>query len=234
VPLRPVELFYLVAGGGLLLGLLLAAATGSIALAVLAPVFTATLTHAFLVHRAARRLRAFDDQLPEFLTELSSALRVGHSLVQALRTVADDARPPIGKEVGRVLAEMSLGRPLEVALTDMSRRIPSKELDFFLTAVTIQRQVGGSLAGLFEIVAETVRQRHQFQRKLKSLIAMGKLSAWVIAAIPFGLALLLSARDHAYLAPLFRTPTGHLMLAAGVSMLALGALWLKKIVSIEG
>src|SRR5207248_8267831 len=103
---------------------LLALATGSPAGLLWAQLLVGFCALAFLKLHAARRLRAFDEQLPEFLTEVSSALRAGHSLVQALRAVVDDARPPIGKEFSRVLAEARLGRPLELALADMTRRLP--------------------------------------------------------------------------------------------------------------
>jgi tight adherence protein B len=234
VPLRPVEAFYAVTGSGLVLGLVLALASGSPAGLLLGLLLVGLCALAVLRLRAARRLRAFDEQLPEFLTEVASALRAGHSFVQALRAVADDARPPIGKEFGRVLAEARLGRPVELALADMTRRMPSPELEFVLTAITIQRQVGGSLAALFETVVETVQRRHQFRRKLRSLTAMGRASAWVVGIMPFAMAAFQTALNRSYMSPLLHTSIGHKLIVLGIVLMAVGALVLKKIVTIKG
>ncbi len=96
--------------------------------------------------------------------------------------------PPASKEFKRVLTETSLGRPMDDALAEMAERVGSKNLSFVVTAVTIQRQVGGSLAGIFDMVADTVRNRQQFARKIRSLTAMGKMSAYVLLGLPFFIA----------------------------------------------
>jgi len=116
----------------------------------------------------------------------------------------------------------------------MSTRVDSKNFEFAITAVTIQRQVGGSLAGLFDMVADTVRQRQQFTRKIRSLTAMGRMSAYVLVGLPFFIAGAISLLNGAYLSPLFHTSTGHLLLFMGVTMIAIGSLILKKIVSFRG
>jgi tight adherence protein B len=116
----------------------------------------------------------------------------------------------------------------------MGERIGSKNLSFVLNAVTIQRQIGGSLAGLFDMVAETVRQRQQFARKIRGLTAMGRMSAYVLGGLPFCVALLIDLISPAYMAPLWHTTTGHELVATGLVMLAFGSLILKKIVSFKG
>jgi tight adherence protein B len=123
---------------------------------------------------------------------------------------------------------------MDQALGDMAERIGSKNLSFVLTAVTIQRQIGGSLAGLFDMVADTVRQRQQFARKIRGLTAMGRMSAYVLAALPFLIALVISVLNPTYMTPLWGTPTGHQLIAVGLVMLATGSLILKKIVSFKG
>jgi tight adherence protein B len=234
VRMRAVELVWLVGGGGLAAGILLALASGSLLAVVWAPLLAAAVAYAYLALRAARRLRSFDAQLPDLLGELAASLRAGHSLSQGLQVVADDAAEPARAELQRVLAETRLGRPLEEALDEMATRLPSAELRYVLSAVAVQRQVGGSLASLFDLVAETVQQRQRFERKVRSLTASGRLSAAVLIAMPFALALLLSAINHAYLSPLFQTSTGRVLVVGGLVLMGVGAIVLKRIVSIKG
>ena len=123
----------------------------------------------FVKFKANARLKAFDNQLADILITISASLKAGHSFRHALQSVVDEGAQPSAKEFSRVLTETQLGRPMDQALTDLAERVGSKNLTFVITAVTIQRQVGGSLAGLFDMVAETVRQRQQFTRKVRGL-----------------------------------------------------------------
>jgi tight adherence protein B len=123
---------------------------------------------------------------------------------------------------------------MDHALADMAERIGSKNLSFVLTAVTIQRQIGGSLAGLFDVVAETVRQRQQFARKIRGLTAMGRMSGYVLGALPFLIALAVTVINPGYMSVLWNTTTGHQLVGAGLGMLAVGSAMLKKIVSFRG
>jgi len=120
------------------------------------------------------------------------------------------------------------------ALADMGERLGSKHLAFVLTAVTIQRQIGGSLAGLFDMVADTVRQRQQFARKIRSLTAMGRMSAYVLGGLPFAVAVLISLINPSYMEPPWHSSRGHQMVGAGLVMLGIGGAFLKKIVSFKG
>ena len=122
---------------------------------------------------------------------------------------------------------------MDQALGDMSERVGSKNLSFVITAVTIQRQVGGSLAGLFDMVADTVRQRQQFARKVRGLTAMGRMSAYVLIGLPFFIALAVSVINPTYLSPLFHTSTGHLLLVVGSVAMCLGSVILNKMVSFK-
>src|SRR6185437_10457999 len=123
--------------------------------------------------------------------------------------------------------------PMEEALTDTAERIGSKNFAFVITAVTIQRQVGGSLAGLFDMVADTVRQRQQFQRKIRSLTAMGRMSAYVLIGLPFFMAAALTAMNPGYMSPLYHSSTGHKLVVAALVMMGIGSLLLKRIVAIK-
>jgi tight adherence protein B len=233
-PLDPVPLFGAVAGAELLLALL-ALAVGLPALVVLLLLVAGALgTRSWLTLRVSRRRTAFEEQLPELLMSLGSALRAGHGLTQALQSVAADVPQPVSGELNRVLAEARLGRSLDDALTDLGARIDSRELDFVLDAIIVQRQVGGSLAGIFELVGDAVRQRQQFAMRLRSLTAMGRTSAMVLLALPVVLGAALSLMQHAYLKPLVTLPAGRVMLVVSFLLLGIGCLWLRRIVAYKG
>ena len=133
-----------------------------------------------------------------------------------------------------MLTETQLGKPMDNALGDMAGRVGSENLTFVVTAVTIQRQIGGSLAGLFDMVADTVRQRQQFARKVKSLTAMGRMSAYVLVGLPFFMAGIVTLMNPSYMNPLYHTGLGHAMVIGTLVMMTLGSLMLKKIVSFKG
>jgi len=194
----------------------------------------AALPFGYLKVKISRRLKAFENQLPDILLTLAASLKAGHSFKQGLQTVVDEGQPPASKEFSRVLAETQLGRPMDDALANMAHRVASKNLRFVLNAVTIQSQVGGSLAGLFDMVAETVRQRQQFARKIKGLTAMGRASAYVLVALPFVLALVITLINPEFMSPLYHTSTGQMLIFMALGLMTLGSLVLKKIVSFKG
>ena len=233
-PLRAAEFFYTVAGAGLLLGIL-AALIGASPLVILVAMVVGGSVPFFVVwKRMRRRLGAFETQLPDMLITIAASLKAGHSFKQGLQAVVDEGQAPASVEFKRVLTETGLGRPMDDALADMVDRVSSENFEFAITAVTIQRQVGGSLANLFDLVADTVRQRQQFARKIRSLTAMGRMSAYTLIGLPFFLILAISLLNSSYLDPLFHTSTGHMLIGMGLVMMAIGSLIIKKIVSFKG
>ena len=234
VPLRTVELVYGALGSGLLVGLIFAFAGAPTAITLFAMVFGGSIPILVVWFKARRRLRAIDDQLPDLLVTLAASLKAGHSFRQGIQAVVDEGQPPASKEFKRVLTETRLGRPMDDALVDMSERVGSKNLSFVVTAVTIQRQVGGSLAGIFDMVAEAVRSRQQFARKIRSLTAMGRASAYVLCGLPFFMLGMTTLLNREYMDPLYHTSTGHKLMIIGVVMMIVGSLMLKKIVSFKG
>jgi tight adherence protein B len=200
----------------------------------LAFVVGASIPYVVVLQKARKRLNAFEDQLPDILVTMAASLKAGHSFRQGMQSVVDEGVDPAAREFKRVLTEARLGRPMDDALTEMALRIGSKNFEFVMSAVTIQRQVGGSLAGLFDMVADTVRQRQQFRRKIKGLTAMGRMSAYVLVGLPFvvGAAIYLINRE--YMEPLFYTSTGHKLILLVFVMMGIGSAILKKIVSFKG
>jgi tight adherence protein B len=188
----------------------------------------------YVKFKAGMRIKAFDNQLPDLLITIAASLKAGHSFRHALQAVVDEGAPPASKEFNRVLSETQLGRSMDQALDEMSERVGSKNLSFVITAVTIQRQVGGSLAGLFDMISETVRQRQQFARRIRGLTAMGRMSAYVLIGLPFFIAVAITALNPAYMDPLYHTKSGHELVIVGLLMMSFGTVVLRRIVAFKG
>jgi tight adherence protein B len=234
VPLRTVEFFWIVVGSVVGMGFF-AAIFGASAVMIVALMTVAGMVPFCVVWlKMRKRLRAFENQLPDLLITIAASLKAGHSFKQGLQAVVDEGHPPANAEVKRVLTETSLGRPMDDALAEMAERCGSKNFEFAITAVTIQRQVGGSLASLFDMVADTVRQRQQFARKIRALTAMGRMSAYTLIGIPFFLAGTITLLNSAYMHPLYHSHSGHVLIFVGLIMMAMGSAILKKIVSFRG
>jgi tight adherence protein B len=234
LPLRTVEFAWLLIGCSFVLAVLAAIISGG-ALAILGSFLVGGFVPYLVVWmKAKRRMRAFEDQLPDLLITMAASLKAGHSFKQGIQSVVDEGQDPAAKELRRVITDTQLGRPMEAALQETADRIGSKNFSFVITAVNIQRQVGGSLAGLFDMVADTVRDRQQFARKIRSLTAMGRMAAYVLVGLPFFIALAMTVLNPTYMDPLFHTHTGHMLIMGGLTMMAFGSLILKKIVSFKG
>jgi tight adherence protein B len=234
LPLRTVELVYAAVGSALTLSIILAIAGLGPIFIIIAMGVGGSIPILIVWWKARRRLNAIDDQLPDLLVTLAASLKAGHSFRQGIQAVVDEGQPPASKEFKRVLTETRLGRPMDHALADMAERVGSKNLTFVVTAVTIQRQVGGSLAGIFDMVADAVRNRQQFARKIKSLTAMGRMSAYVLVGVPFFMLASITLLNRQYMSPLYHTGTGQKLLMLGVVMITIGSLLLRKIVAFKG
>jgi tight adherence protein B len=234
VPIKTVEFFWIevvavvvVFFFTVVLGLSAPFMIGAIAVAGAAP-------FCFVWLKMRKRIRAFEDQLPDLLITIAASLKAGHSFKQGLQAVVDEGHPPANQELRRVLTETSLGRPMDDALAEMAERVGSKNFEFAITAVTIQRQVGGSLATLFDMVADTVRQRQQFARKIRALTAMGRMSAYTLIGIPFFIAGTVTLLNPGYMHPLYFSSSGRFLIVLALVMMSVGSLVLKKIVSFRG
>jgi tight adherence protein B len=234
VPLRPAEFLWATVGSAVIGGIVFAVAGAPVLLILFAMGGGGAVPYAFVAMRVRKRAKAFENQLADLLTTIAASLKAGHSFKHGLQAVVDEATPPASEELKRVLTEAGLGRPMDDALAEMAERVGSENFEFAITAVTIQRQVGGSLATLFDMVSETVRNRQQFARKVRSLTAMGRMSAYTLVAIPFFIAGMVSLTNRSYMTPLFHTHVGHLLLFVGLTMMAIGSLILKKIVAFKG
>ena len=232
--LRPVEFVYasvLTAVGVAVLTTILGLSLG---IALLLGVAGLAVPALWMNRKAHRRLNAFDDQLADVLMTMSASLKVGQSFTHSLGAIVNDGMAPASEEFERVLYEAQLGRPMDDALEAMSHRIGSEDLQFVLMSVAIQREVGGSLAELFQSISDTVRERQNFRRKVHALTAMGRMSAYLLVALPFFVAFGLSVVSPGYMSPLIHTTAGRVLIVVMLVMMTLGAFVLKKIVSIKG
>ncbi len=180
-------------------------------------------------NRAAR----IEKQLPEALSLQASVLRAGQSLGRSLRVLAEETKAPLREELETMLGEVDFGRPLEEALERFSARIPSKDLDMWVTAMLVHRQTGGNLAGVIDSSALRVTQRLQLRSEVKAMTAQGRLSGLVVAVAPMAFFLLLSAGSREQMDFLFSTPLGLTILFAGMAMNGLGMLWIRQVLRIR-
>jgi len=230
--LRVGHLPYLAGLSALVFGVLVTAIGAGPVLAVLCMLLGLGVPLLVLRLAAVRRRKAFDRQLPDVLSTIASTLRAGHGLRPAIRAIADDGSPPASEEFSRVLGEERLGRPLDQALTGMCERIGSPDMEYVATAVNVQSQVGGSLAGLFDTLSETVRERQRHARKVHALTSMGRMSAMILISLPFGLVLIMSLINPTYMAPMFTTSVGHVLIGMCLVSMTIGSLILKRIVTV--
>lgn len=183
--------------------------------------------------KRGRRLRAFEEQFPEALDLISRALKAGHAFATGLKMVADEMDEPVGPEFRKTFDEQNFGLPLKDSLENLTVRIPVLDVRFFGTAVLIQRETGGNLAEILENLAHVVRERFKILRQVRVYTAHGRMTGYVLLALPafLSIALMFINPDHMNL--LFRERMGQQMLMATIVMQTCGFLWIKQIVKIE-
>lgn len=190
---------------------------------------------------ARRRLRAFEDQLSQTLNLWVNALRSGYSILQAMEAIATELPPPVSVEFERVVQEVRLGLSVPQALYNMLRRMPSEDLDLVITAVNIQREVGGNLAEVLDTISFTIRERVRIKGEIRTLTAQGRLSGWIISLLPMALAFILLTINAPYMSQLWiredpmvgPVPCGWIVIAVGLIMMAIGIYVIQRIVDIE-
>jgi tight adherence protein B len=229
VLLRPAEYGLAVAFGGLAAATWVAVLSGRWFLGVLVLLFAPFLGVGYLDRRIRKRRRAFEEQLPATLTMLASSLRSGHTLLRAFELHVQEGREPMASEFERVLAETRLGTPLVDALDNLAERIELRDLEYVVHAVRIQQTTGGKLADLLFTLADYMRARQEVRREVQVLTAEGRLSAYVLAGMPFLLAIYMSTTNPAYFADLL-TPLGLAMLAGAGVLLGIGLFIIRAMV----
>ncbi len=201
---------------------------------VLVVAFVASLTPYFWLTRSLhKRQGALEDQLADTLSVLASSLRAGYSFLQALDTVSKEVGEPSAHEFQRVVAEIRLGRPTDDALAALAQRVGSEDLKWAVIAITVQRQVGGNLAEVLDIVASTVRERAYIRRQVRVLSAEGRISIGILSALPILLLIYQAIVNPDYVKLLFTHPAGIIMLIVSTMFMGLGIFWMTRIVRID-
>ena len=233
LPLRPAEALFFYGAGVALVGLAALVAAPSIAVGLIFAALVAVAPVIVVRQLRKRRLKAFEAQLPDTLNLLAGSLRAGYSFLQGLEAVVQETSDPMGRELRRVLAEARLGRPLEDALGDVAVRMESRDFDWSVLAIRIQREVGGNLAELLQTVAETMTQRSRLRGEVRALTAEGRISGIIMGFLPVGLGLFMFTASPGYINDLFSSVTGWAMVTGSAVMAAVGFAWIQKIIKIE-
>jgi tight adherence protein B len=215
----------------------------SLVLAVLGGILGFFIPQFYLSNAAKRRLRAFENQLVTTLNLWVNAIRSGYSVLQAMEAIATELQAPVSIEFERVVQEVRLGLTVPQALENMLRRVPSDDLDLVVTAVKIQREVGGNLAEILDTISFTIRERIRIKGEIRTLTAQGRLSGWIISLLPFVLAFMLYLINRPYVAqlwvreepffPILNVPCGWIVIGIGGVMMIIGIIIIQKIVDIE-
>jgi len=193
----------------------------------------ASIPFVMLMHKRRVRLRRFEEQFPEALDLLSRAIKAGHAFQTAMGMVAEEGAEPMGPEFRKAFEEQNYGLPLKDALNNMAIRMPLIDVRFFATAVLIQRETGGNLSEILDNLAYVVRERFKILRQVRVYTAHGRMTGYVLLALPAFLAIALMFINPEHMHVLFTERAGKMMVAGTVVLQTIGYLWIRKIVTIE-
>ena len=233
IPLFGAEFIVISAIGGLFGGVVTYIVTLNIKIAPLVAIGIPIGLWIWSSIRVEKRRNAFTEQLSDCLTTVANALRAGYSFQQAMDVVSKEMEPPISSEFERVSTDIAMGVTLEEALEQMNARVASPDFDLVVTAVLIQREIGGNLAQILDTISDTINERIRMKREIKTLTAQGRFSAWVLILLPFVTAAFCYVFNHDQTMLLFTEESGRIALAVALVMEFLGFVVIQKIVDIE-
>jgi len=214
-------------------GYLLYVETRNVILALLIAVLLGTAPFFYVLHKRKRRFNKFEQELPEALDMMVSALRVGQSLVSALDLVAKESPDPVSTEFRICCEEQNYGLEMRTALTNLMSRVPLQDLNMMATAILIQKETGGNLAEVLDKVAHVIRERFRMRRQIMVHTAQGRMTGWILSFLPVVLGLALYLVNPDTMSLLWKRPIGVKLLYAAGSMTIMGALIIRKIVRMD-
>jgi len=233
LPMRGAEFMVICVGVGIVGTVIFLLLSGSISLSLMGGAVALSVPFLILQAKISQRKKAFNDQLGDTMVLIANALRTGYSFMQAVDMVSREMAKPIGEEFARVLKEMNLGVTVEDALNNMAKRMNSEDLDLVITAVLIQRQVGGNLAVVLDSIANTIRERIKIKGHIRTLTAQGKISGIIIGLLPIIIGGIIYVVNPEYIKVLFTHPLGKAMLVAGAVSQLIGMMVIRKIINID-
>jgi tight adherence protein B len=204
------------------------AGTGSLMGASSAGLFGFFLPALYVRRRRKKRFKLFAQQLPDALTMMKNSLRAGHTLDRAMQVVAEEMPDPLALEFGETVEELHLGVPVKRAIKNLTSRVEDQSLDIFAAALLVQREVGGNLSQLLGNLSETIRDRFRVDQEVRALTAEGRMSGYVVAALPIGLGMVINVIQPDYLDPLLYTEKGHGLLKAALFLECMGFYFIRK------
>jgi len=216
-----------------ILGGVLFVLSGSIFVLIIGGIIGCIIPKMWIKRKIKGRIEKFNEGLPDMIATIIGSLRSGYSFTQAFKTVVEECDSPIKEEIGLLLKELNYGITMEDALNNLNHRMPSADLELMLQAVLIQRQVGGNLAGILEIILGTIRERSRIQRQVQTLTAQGRMSGRVIGGLPIALGGMIYMINPEYIEALFKSPIGVIIIAGGGVSGIIGFILINKLTKIE-
>ena len=187
----------------------------------------------YLKYRRGRRLRAFNDGLPDAIDLMARALRAGHSLSSAIEVLSEQAAGPVAEEFQSVFRQQNFGLPLRDALLQMAERVASKDLHFLVTAMLVQKETGGNLTEILDRTTHVIRERIRIEGEVRTHTAQGRLTGWILSLLPVVLLVMLNVVDPGYSQILLHDPVGQKLLYAGAGLIVIGSFVINKIVDVQ-
>ncbi len=226
-------LFLLSIGAAVGIGSVTLIMSQSVPVAIVATVIGALLPTMYVRRRRTKRLNAFEELLPEAIDLVGRALRAGHPLTAGFKMAADDGPEPVAGEFRRVFEEQRFGLPVQDSLLGMADRVNIVDVRILVTAILIQREVGGNLAEILDNLAAVVRARFTIRRQIRVYTAQGRMTGYLLSALPIIIFSMLYMINAEYMSILFTDPIGKILIVIAISMQLIGFMWIRKIIKIE-
>jgi tight adherence protein B len=207
--------------------------SGNLVFVLAAGVLGVFMPNWYVKYLQGKRLKAFNNQLGDTINLLVNSIRAGYSVLQAMEAVGEEMGPPTSVEYRRVVREVQLGIGMEQALSNMLRRVRSDDLDLMITAMNVQREVGGNLAEVLDSISFTIRERVRIKGEIQALTAMGRYSGYIISLLPVAVFFFVFAINRTFMTPMIEDPCGWVMIGVAISGIVLGYIIIQKIVKIE-
>jgi tight adherence protein B len=191
------------------------------------------LPYSYASYMRQKRFNKFDELFPEAIDTLARAVRAGHAFTTALEMITNEISEPIAGEFRQLYEEQKFGMPVRDALLNLTERMPSVDVKFFVTAVMLQRETGGNLAEILDNLSYVIRERFKIQRQVRVYTAQGRLTMALLMGMPPIIVVVMMALNPAFIKPLFSDPIGHTLLVAGITLQTVGYFVIRKIIRIQ-
>jgi tight adherence protein B len=189
--------------------------------------------YAYASHMRTRRFQKFEEKFPEAIDTLSRAVRAGHAFTTALEMIASELAEPVAGEFRQLYEEQKFGLPVRDALINLTERVPLVDVKFFVTAVMLQRETGGNLAEILDNLSYVIRERFKILRQVRVHTAQGRLTMFLLMALPPTIVVFMQVLNPGFIQPLFTDPLGHTLIVAGIALQTMGYFVIRKIIRIQ-